>query len=82
MEQPKHCGMCGDTHHGECKPGSFNYFQCKNCDLLQRLPWDVLAFCGWGEMHCGCGKRSEEVWRSITFDEYEQLGKEKDNGCK
>lgn len=66
----KHCGFCGNSHSGDCHPESFKYFECSNCKLLQQLPWDVLAFCGWGNMVCNCGKRAEDSWQSITHEEY------------
>lgn len=76
MTEPKHCGLCGDRHHGECNPGSFNYFQCDQCQLLQRLPWDAVTFCGMDGMYCGCGEPARTAWRCVTYAEYQKLQKE------
>lgn len=66
MNEAKHCVICGDTHSGECSEGSFVKFKCKNCGLDQKLPWDVLAFCGLEGMYCGCGEPAMEVWEQVN----------------
>lgn len=67
----KHCLNCGDTHSGECDPGSFEYFQCSNCSRKQQLPWDALAFCGGLKgIICGCGKPAEYHWKNMEYADW------------
>lgn len=72
QHQSKHCGICGNTHSGNCKPDSFAYFQCSDCKGGQMMPFD--ACFGFEHIHCCSDKKSAaDTWVSITYEQYKQL---------
>ena len=69
---PSHCGLCGNTHTGECHPDAFNYYQCSDCQGIHQMPFD--ACFGFENIHCCSNEKSAaDTWQPITHQKYIEL---------
>ncbi|WP_027859754.1 hypothetical protein [Marinobacterium jannaschii] len=71
----EHCYVCGERHDSneKCAPEAFSYYQCKHCQSLHYLPWDVEIYCGLEGMTCNCHASASQAWQGITYAQYRQL---------